>query len=127
MPISGAIFADSTTRLIDETLAGTVTELPRLPVRLAASSEHVIPTTSIAVSIGLPEWASTSVYYILSHRCPPDRADGANEVVSNEFYRLTCLARTRFGMGKGEAEVDGPVHVAYVRMCLRALELVKGK
>jgi len=30
-------------------------------------------------------------------------------------------------MGKGEAEVDGPVHVAYVRMCLRALELVKGK
>jgi len=129
--IPPSIFADPSTRLIDESLSGHSYELPRVPFALASGS-HTIPLVSFGIShspptpsssassaLGSPGGDNGAIYHILIHRCPPDREDKPLELIRGEYHKLACLGTMRYGLNAAA----GPLHLEFVRMGLQCIEV----
>lgn len=131
--IPPAIFADPTTRIIDESLQGHMASLPRLPLDIPLTSGHahdveatVYPQSSFMLSLATSrgDWTS-STYHVIYHNSPPMKDDeDIQDKLAVEFHRLSCLGRMKFGLE------GGPVHLDGVRVGLDAIErcatLLKG-
>ncbi|WVQ75641.1 hypothetical protein IAR50_005270 [Cryptococcus sp. DSM 104548] len=113
--IAPAILTDPNTSIIDTSLAGHITHLPfALPVELVSSPsllpQTIYPQLTFLVTLPGADGAEhkTVTYHVLSHkpRRPLQRKDKEAEEedhkaiakeLSEEYYRLSCVARQRWG------------------------------
>ena len=129
VPVPPSIYADTSTRAIDESLAATTTVLPRTPVAIQNNHydddnqeaiREVYSLSSFVVSMPtstLSGW-TRATYHVLHHTSPPDIEEDVAEVFAGEMHRLSCLSRMRLGL-------DGPLHLAAAQQGAAALGLVK--
>jgi hypothetical protein len=134
--ISMAVLTDPSTRLVDESLrAHLVASRQRLPFALSPSTEFskgkeldidgIYPKKIFVLSVTTRGAArgdyATAAYHVLSHRAAPGtEEEKIEQVLGREYYRLTCLGRTRFGYEDGTM----PVHLEGVRTVLEGFNRV---
>jgi hypothetical protein len=124
---------DPSSRIIDESLIGHSTTMgKRFPIRLpntnnaadkAGECRVIFPQSSFLLNMASAATTdySTSMYQVLSHRKPPNRdEEDPDRLFAEEYYRLTCLARMRFGM----EDADLPVHLQGVQVALRGINVL---
>ena len=123
--ITPALFADPNTRIIDESLiahAGTPSrrkaiEVPNLS-RPEASRKTILPVCSFVLSVAVRGGHDIAAYHILSHRAASGKEDeDMADLLVEEWYRLCCLGRMRFGL-----EGVLPGHLEAVRVVLEGFE-----
>ncbi|WVQ83661.1 hypothetical protein IAT38_005804 [Cryptococcus sp. DSM 104549] len=109
--ITPALLTDPTTRLIDNSLSAHLTTFPiRLPVLLPPSETLAIyPQNSFMLTVAATdgEAHASEMYHVVHHKTPhgrKDREDGICGELGEEYYRLGCVMRGRWG---GSGWLDG--------------------
>ena len=123
--ITPALYADPNTRIIDESLiahAGTPSQRKAIAVPSLSHPEAprktILPASSFVLSVAVRGGNDSAVYHILSHRAAPGKGDeDMADVLVEEWYRLCCLGRMRFGF-----EGVLPGHLEAVRVVLEGFE-----
>ncbi|ORX40443.1 hypothetical protein BD324DRAFT_610744 [Kockovaella imperatae] len=128
--IPPALFADASTRLIDESLtayyASHYTRAPvHLPARPDSSSHHLLfPHSVFLLSIAMPNLSyESTTLSVLYHESPPGKSDeDISLLLAGAIYRLIALGRLRFGFDSSRpAHVEG---VNKVLSCFRKIAAV---
>jgi hypothetical protein len=97
--VQQSILNDSSTIILDESLAGTYVPLAqRQPILVGDSIIYSASTFLMSLAASNLSY-DTSIYHCMYHRPVPGREEeDSDRELANELYRLACWGRMRFGL-----------------------------